>query len=72
MVPPTLNRTTLSGHTFLERLEIVSDYFFLQGLFFLYPTGELHISVAIAETWDTLFLLSISHLLIYLLPPRAR
>lgn len=70
MVPPALHGITLSGHTFLGRLEILAVIIpsYRVSLLFLYPTGELHICVAITEVWDTGFLLSISHLLIHLLP----
>ena len=52
MVPPALLGTTLSGGTFLERLEILPViFFFLWGLLFLHPTGEIPICADISEIW---------------------
>jgi len=73
MVPPALLGTTLSGGTFLERLEIlpaiISSYgvsfFFIQQVKFLSVRPSL-------RSGDTVFPLSVSHLLIYLPPPHAQ
>lgn len=73
MVPPSLLRTAWDGCIFFRKIgDSAREDFFLWRLLFLYPTGELPICVAISEIWDTVFLLSVSHLLIHLLPPHAQ
>lgn len=69
---PALEAPTLSGGTFLERLEIPPAIISSEGLLFLHPTGEVSICAAIAEIRDTVFPLSVSHLLIHLPPPHAQ